>query len=112
MTRKTLDADRVQTLHPAGKNGVRIERTKYDAMRRAILRCAPRSVGGIALTELNRRVAEQLDRTAFGPHAGITWYLITVKQDLQARGLLELVPGRGAQHLRRGRGNAALRAVC
>lgn len=101
MTGPSQRAERVQTLHPAGKNGVNIERRKYDAMRRAILRCVPRRSGGIALAELNRLVPEALDGSAFAGGDGVTWYLITVKQDLQARGLIEVVPGRGPQHLRR-----------
>lgn len=101
MTRRAIE--RVSTLHPAGKSGVRIDRAKYDAMRRALLRCVPAAAGGIALAELARRVPAHLDRTVFGPKAGVTWYLIAVKQDLEARGLLEIVPGLRPQHLRRPR---------
>lgn len=96
--------ERVMTLHPRGKNGVRIERVKYDAMRRAILRCVPRTKEGIALTDLRARVSGLLAPAAFEAGDGVTWYLIAVKQDLEARGLIEGVPGAKPQRLRRARG--------
>lgn len=93
--------DRVLTLHPAGKRGVRIERTKYEAMRRAILACVPRTKAGIALADVPPCLRSSLDPSIFGPRTSIAWYLITVKQDLEARGLIEVVPGARPQHLRR-----------
>lgn len=106
-TTSTKHSDRVMTQHPAGKQGVRIERTKYEAMRRAVLRCVPRSAGGIALADLSDRVIDALDVSVFGPGVGVTWYLITVKQDLEARGEIEQVPNVKPQHLRRPRRRAA-----
>ncbi|GIK11204.1 MAG: hypothetical protein BroJett001_32700 [Chloroflexota bacterium] len=103
----TKHSDRIMTRHPAGKQGVRIERIKYEAMRRAVLRCVPRSAGGIALAELADRVIDALDASVFGPGVGVTWYLVTVKQDLEARGEIEQVPGVKPQHLRRPRRRAA-----
>lgn len=96
-------AERIVTLHPGGRRGVNIERCKYDAMRRAILRGVPRSVSGVALSVLAERIDAALDAVLFGPGVGRTWYLIAVKQDLQARGLIELVPGAKPQRLRRPR---------
>lgn len=95
--------DRVLTRHPAGKNGVRIARDKYEAMRRAILRSVPRSVDGVAFQELPARVREVLGPGVFGPSDGLTWYLVAVKQDLEARGELEQVPRSRPQRLRRPR---------
>ena len=98
---KAREGDRILTLHPAGKNGVRIERAKYDEMRRAILKCVPRGESGIALSALTARVPRLLDRSIFPPGTGLTWYLIAVKQDLEARGQIAQVAGRKPQHLRR-----------
>lgn len=94
-------AERVRTLHPAGMQGVQIERTKYEGMRRAILRCVPRTQAGIVLAELNERVRGLLEDPPFGPAVGVTWYLMAVKQDLEARGEIEIVPGSRPQRLRR-----------
>ena len=94
------NGDRVLTLHPAGKNGVRIQRSKYVEMRRALLRVVPRSARGIPFAELARRVEPHLG-AAYRPGDSVTWYVVAVKQDLEARGELELVPGARPQRLRR-----------
>ena len=93
--------DRILTLHPAGKKGVRIERSKYDVMRRALLRVVPRRKSGVAFSDLPALVEPHLDREVFDGTASVGWYVVTVKQDLEARGLIEQVPEQKPQHLRR-----------
>ena len=93
--------DRILTLHPAGKQGVRIERAKYDAMRRALLKVIPRRKDGVAFGDLADLVKPKLDRRAFPPEASVRWYVVTVKQDLEARGDIEQVPGVRPQRVRR-----------
>ena len=94
-------AEKILTLHPAGKRGVNIDRSKYDAMRGALLRVVPRDAAGVPLAELRDLVPPHLARAGFPPEASVGWYLIAVKQDLEARGELEQVPGARPQHLRR-----------
>lgn len=94
--------ERILTLHPLGKNGVRIERSKYDAMRDAILAAVPAEPPGVPFRELRDRL--QLAGTEFADGASIGWYLTTVKLDLEARGLIARVPGARTQHLVRGEG--------
>lgn len=93
-------SDRILTLHPEGKQGVRILRTKYEAMRAALLRVVPTDPAGVPFKELDASVAPHLGE-AFGPEDSLRWYLTAVKQDLEARGELEIVPKRRPQHLRR-----------
>ena len=95
------DDDRIQTLHPEGKQGVRIERAKYEPMRRAILAAVPRRRAGISFEELKEAVRPHLAASGFPREASVNWYLVTVKQDLEARGTIERVPGVRPQHLRR-----------
>lgn len=99
--------DRILTLHPAGKQGVNIERSKYDAVRRALLRVVPRTAAGVPFQELRERVRPHLERQGFPPEASVSWYVTAVKQDLEARGELEQVPGARPQHLRRPRKGGA-----
>jgi len=94
------DDDRILTLHPAGKQGVRIARPLYDAMRAALLAVVPGDETGVEFRELPRLVEPRLDPDVFGD-ASVTWYVTTVKQDLEARGLLEQVPRARPQRLRR-----------
>jgi hypothetical protein len=85
------------TLHPQGKAGVRIERTKYDTIKGAILDAVGETstVSFGALTDVVRRQVG--DRFS----GSVSWYVTTVKLDLEARGLIERVPDMKPQHLRR-----------
>jgi hypothetical protein len=88
--------DRIMTLHPQGKRGVNIEQAKYEMVRDAI-------VGSLAeygelsfrelATEVERRLSDQFE-------GSITWYVTTVKLDMEARGLLERVEDADPQRLR------------
>ena len=97
----TETQERILTQHPAGKRGVRIEQAKYDAMRRALLKAIPRRASGVAFADLKDLVQPQLHVDVFGPETSVTWYLVAVKQDLEARGLIEQVPKTRTQFVRR-----------
>jgi hypothetical protein len=80
--------DKIRTLHPAGKQGVHINREKYDAIREAIL-SALREHGELTFTALAARVKQQIEDRFDG---SVTWYTTTVKLDLEARGEVIRVP--------------------
>ena len=94
------DVERTMTLHPEGKNGVNIETAKYQAMRTALISVISGSSDGTATGELTGLVEEELDQAVFPPDSKLTWYVITVKQDLEARGLIEIVPNSKPQRVR------------
>ncbi len=89
------------TLHPAGKRGVSISRHKYDRVREAILAAIRAHGGEIPFKDLPDAVGQRLEGRFDG---SVGWYTTTVKLDLEARGLIERVPGSGPQHLRLVRG--------
>lgn len=97
----TKTVERVTTLHPTGKQGVRIERAKYDEMRRALLRVIPRTKAGVPFMELRDLVHPLLSLDVFDAKTSVSWYVTTVKQDIEARGLVQQLPGRGPQRLQR-----------
>ena len=80
--------DKIQTLHPKGKNGVRIDKAKYETMRAAILEVL--AEGPCAFTPMTEKIAQKLEGSFSG---SIAWYAVTVKQDLEARGIVRTVPG-------------------
>lgn len=96
---KNDDEAKVLALHPEGKQPTRIDRDKYEDMRRAML-AVIREAGreGAGFSELPDAVLNQLDPEIF-EGASVMWYVTTVKLDLEARGLIERVPGRGRQRL-------------
>lgn len=76
-------------------SGVNISRTKYDAVREAIVRSL-RADGDLTFTALARAVERRLPRF----DGSIPWYAESVKLDLEARGLIERVPNTRPQRLR------------
>lgn len=94
-------AERIMTLHPQGKAGVNIEKDKYDEMRRALLKVIPKGGDGVLFGDLGDLVLDHLNEDAYPKGASVLWYVTTVKQDLEARGLIEQVPKAKPQRLRR-----------
>ena len=92
-----MEEEKILTLHPEeDKQGVNISRSKYEMIRQAILN-AIRSQGTITFQGLVSLVEYNLRHRFEG---SISWYVTTVKLDLEARGEIERVPGSGEQHLR------------
>ena len=80
---------RILTLHPEGKKGVSIQRSKYDPVRAAMLASLRAAGGAMTHGELMKAVSERL--TEFS--GSVTWYAETVKLDLIARGTLSRSKG-------------------
>ena len=91
----TATEERIMTRHPdPTRQGVHITRKRYDAMQRALLAVIPRRAPGVAFADLPDLVRDtDLDG------GSITWYVVAVKLDLQARGRIARLPGRGPQRL-------------
>ena len=79
--------EKIQSLHPQGKKGVRIDRAKYDPIREAILAVLEEE-GPCKFMQLAERVE---GRIGDGFPGSVSWYTITVKLDLEARGVVERV---------------------
>ncbi len=88
--------ERILTLHPQGKAGVNIKRAKYEAVRTAILQAID-AAEVLSFGELPAHCAALLPDF----DGSISWYVISVKLDLEARGVIERLPGKGKQQLRR-----------
>ncbi|MCY4436730.1 MAG: hypothetical protein OXE05_05280 [Chloroflexi bacterium] len=87
--------EKIVTLHPAGKAGVNIDKQKYDTVREAILQSLQDN-GMMTFKDLAAEVRRRLE----GSFAGsISWYVTTVKLDLEARGEIKRVPKSGSQRL-------------
>ncbi len=88
--------DKILTQHPQGKRGVNISRRKYETVRDAIT-AALSGGDGVTYTEL---VAEVGQRVGGSFDGSVKWYVVSVKQDMETRGLLTRVPGTRPQLLR------------
>lgn len=88
----------IDALHPdPAKQSTRMQAARYHAMRTALLAVIPAEAPGVRFTELAERVRPLLG-DALGD-GSIQWTVTTVKLDLEARGLIERVSGRGPQRL-------------
>jgi uncharacterized protein YcnI len=91
-----MSEEKILTLHPQGKNGVNISKAKYDQVRQVVLRVISERQG-ITFTEMFDIANEILKQENFDGKPG--WYVTTVKLDLEARGLLQRVPGTSPHQL-------------
>jgi len=80
--------DMIRTLHPEKKQGVNISKTKYEIIRRAILSTL-HTQKEMTFMNLSRAVEKEVNGNFEG---SVTWYVTTVKLDLEARGVVKRVP--------------------
>lgn len=83
-----MSKEKILTLHPQGKNGVNISKAKYEQMRSAILDALAR-FGDMTYSELAICLEDELAGKFSG---SVKWYCVSVKQDLEARGILKARP--------------------
>ncbi len=72
------------TLHPEGKKGVNIDKAKYDLVYQGILTVLNRQKT-MKPMQLFEAVAKDLEGQMQG---SIKWYAVSVKLDMEARGLI------------------------
>ena len=89
--------EKIMARHPdPNKSGVRIDKQKYGTIRDAMLQSI-RAQQEISFEDLTKAVSQRVGDTF---QRSVTWYVTTVKLDLEARGIIERIPGRKPQHLR------------
>jgi hypothetical protein len=92
---KTIE-EKIMTLHPQGKKGVNIIKRRYDIVADYILKIVKQHPN-ITFDELTQKANADLSDTFDGK---VTWYVVTVKLDLEARGKIERVPKTSPHQLR------------
>ena len=88
--------EKVLTLHPQGKTGVNILKRRYDVIAEYILKTIKRRKA-ISYEELNELAVKDLSTTFDGK---VSWYVVTVKLDLEARKIIERIPQTSPHQLR------------
>jgi hypothetical protein len=82
-----------------GKQGTRIDRWKYDAVRAAILESLPQGGEGLLFEQLPDQVKAHLNEDVREKLGSIPWYTTTVKLDLEVRGEISRLPNVTPQRL-------------
>jgi len=85
-----------------GKASRRIDRRKFEQIRRAILACLPRSTPGVEFAKLPGLVRRKLSPGERKTLGSVRWYVTTVKLELEVRGEIRRVASSGPQRLVRG----------
>ncbi|MDP3912338.1 MAG: hypothetical protein Q8R96_01180 [Bacteroidota bacterium] len=88
--------EKILTLHPDGKMGVNILKRRYDVMKDFIIKTL-KEHQALSFEELTVMAVDTLTNTFDGK---VKWYVVTVKLDLEARGLIERIPKTSPQMLR------------
>ena len=83
-----MEAERITTLHPQGKKGVNILKSKYDQITDFIIRTL-RKHEEISYEKLSDLAEIELSENFDGK---VAWYIVSVKLDLEARGFIERIP--------------------
>ena len=97
---RSLDKVECRTPTP-GKQPTRIDRWKFDAVRRAILAVLPRRGEGIRFTELTALVKQKLSDDELAELGAPMWYVTVVKLELEVRGEIQRVKDSTPQRLLR-----------
>lgn len=83
-----------------GKQGTRIAKWKYDAVRKAIRAVVPRSKDGVEARLLPKLVEKALPVHDLRLLGSVTWYTVTVKLHLEVLGELARVRNSQPQRIR------------
>ena len=88
--------ERILTKHPAVKKGVNILKSKFDFIAKHLLKIIKKHKA-IEWSE----AAEIMEETLSDEFDGkIIWYVVSVKLDLEARGIIERIPKTSPHQLR------------
>jgi len=90
------EEEKILTLHPQGKKGVNILRRRYDVIFDYILKKI-KERGEITYQELSDLAEKDLADSFDGK---VAWHVVSVKLDLEARGVIERIPKTSPHQLR------------
>ncbi len=88
---------RIMTLHPQGKAGVNILLRRYEQVKTVLLEIVSET-NPIPFDSLTDKAEERLKTEKFDGKP--LWYIVSVKLDLEARGILKRVPKTSPHQLR------------
>lgn len=91
-----MEEEKILTLHPKGLKGVNILLRRYNVIKSYIMDTLEKEKE-ITYQELNDRAEKDLSNTFDGK---VGWYIVSVKLDLEARGIIERIPKTSPHQIR------------
>ena len=96
-----MSKEMFEALHPdPNKQGTRVTKATYDVYKAALLEIIPASDEGIAFSDLSKAVQPHVPEDVLA-NTSAGWWTTTVKLDLEARGMIARVEGKGKQFVRK-----------
>lgn len=83
-----MSEEKILTLHPQGKAGVNILKRRYDLIKDYILSSLMEKQP-MTFSDLSDQAEMELSNSFDGK---VLWYIVTVKLDLEARGMIRRIP--------------------
>jgi len=101
---KEMPKEMLEALHPdPTKQGTRVTKEYYDLYREALLKIIPtakESEEGIEFKALSKEVVPHLPKDLI-EKTSVGWWTTVLKLDLEARGIIERLPTKGRQRVRK-----------
>jgi len=82
-----MKEEKIQLTHPGGKKLPRIDKTKFDIMRKAILSSLKK--GPLTHKEMHQNILRDFHTNKTKFTGAVEWYMEGVKLDLEATGQIE-----------------------
>ena|SRR2546421_3870692 len=93
---------KIQLRHPAGKKAVRIDKGKYERMKKAVLNSLKKKQE-LSHTEILYAIIEDFKKKKIKFEGSIEWYMESVKLDLEAGKWIERISDKTPQKFRLGK---------
>ena len=81
----------IQLRHPAGKKAVSMDQSKYDLLKKPLLRQL-KTNDGSTHTEILQAILNDFDRNGTTFDGSVEWHMEWVKLDLEARNEIKRIP--------------------
>jgi hypothetical protein len=87
MKQKQADRVAIENVIQPGKT-YNVDATKYEAMRKAVMKVLPAKAPGLTVAEVQKRVIAHLPQDLFPGGAKAGWWMKAVQLDLEAKGII------------------------
>jgi sulfur transfer complex TusBCD TusB component (DsrH family) len=91
------NSDHIQTLRPDGRPGEHIPRNEYETWSYFILSTLTK-FPELTLTALLEKADHHIRASEAKFDSKVSWYVLQVKRDLEARGLIKVIPASEKKH--------------
>lgn len=89
-----MATDKIQLVHPDGKNAPRISMETYNMVRTGIIH-ALEAHQPMTFADMARAVKEYVTTNAPGFDGSVEWFTVSVKQHMESEGVIETVIEKG-----------------